>query len=124
MKREPTLWGEPDKEGPLHFDNKDDAINDLIDNFNEGEEPETITIAGYAPMKVVMPNILEMLLENLDEELSDPDGDLTEPTEAMKEAEKVFLAVIENEYKPWAHEEVCRKEINVKEWLAKIEPVK
>ena len=47
---------------------------------------------------------------------------MTEPTPAMKEAEKAFLAVIEKEYFVWTCKEVCRKKINVAEWIKENRP--
>jgi hypothetical protein len=49
-------------------------------------------------------NALERVLDNLDEELGDPDGDPFEPTSAMKEAALAFGKAILADYKPWAGE--------------------
>jgi len=43
-------------------------------------------------------------LEQLDEEYSDPDGDMTEPTDAMKAAALAFGKAVLADYKPWACE--------------------
>lgn len=47
---------------------------------------------------------LERVLEQLDEEHADPDGDPTEPTEAMKAAALAFGRAVVAEYKSWAAE--------------------
>jgi hypothetical protein len=53
---------------------------------------------------VVARQATENALELLDEEHADPDGDATEPTQAMKEAAAAFAKVVCDEYVPWACE--------------------
>jgi hypothetical protein len=48
--------------------------------------------------------VLELLLERLDEEYSDPDGSYTEPNDAMKAAADVFVSAVLGQYKAWACE--------------------
>jgi hypothetical protein len=50
-------------------------------------------------------NILDDVLDRLDEEYGDPDGNSTEPTEIMKKAADVFVAVILAGYLPYVCEE-------------------
>ena len=54
--------------------------------------------------KALADQALENALETLDEELSDPEGDATEPTEAMRAAALEFARVVCAEYVPWACE--------------------
>jgi hypothetical protein len=118
-ERKPDYWGAHEEERLVHED-KDEAIEAILDDC--AEMPETIKVCGYARMR---PNIieaykgdvLERLLESLDEEHADPDGDSTEPTEAMKEAEAAFLAVVDKEYESWACEEITQEIVNVQEWV-------
>ena len=49
-------------------------------------------------------SVLEDLLERLDEEYSDPDGDYTKPTERMKVVARVFVDAVLNDYQAWACE--------------------
>ena len=46
-------------------------------------------------------NYLERILEDLDEEYGDPEGDTTEPTDAMKRAALAFVDAVFREYEPW-----------------------
>lgn len=120
--REPIFWDTPDREN-LRYSTESDAIEGILDDL-EKPFPEIIEIAGFARM---VPSegyfcILDDVLERLDEEFGDPDGDHFEPTPAMKEAEKAFVEVIRREYKPWMCEEVCRKTINVAEWIKQNRP--
>jgi len=120
--KEPVLWGSPDEER-LEYADEDVAIEAILDGI-DGPLPETITICGFARMEVdtLRLNPLEDCLETLDEEYGDPDGEYSESTEAMKEAERVFLAAIKKEYTTWACEEVCRKEITVADWVKENRP--
>ena len=116
-ERKIECWDEPDRED-LRFSDRDEAIEAILDAMDD-PLPEKITICGYARMEVDLSSsdILTDFLERLDEDYGNPDGDLSEPTEAMKEAEKAFLAVIQREYEPWMCEEVCREEVNVSQWI-------
>lgn len=62
------------------------------------------------------PDYLERLLEYLDEEHGDPEN-ATEPTEAMREAEKRFITTVCALYVPWTCKIVKRTEINGLEWV-------
>lgn len=114
-EREVRWWGPPEAER-LYASDKDEAIESILDDFDE--PPETVVVCGYAEMKVNFESYgpLEDVLESLDEEYGDPDGDRAEATEAMIEAEEAFMAVIAKEYKTWACEEVSRETINIAEW--------
>ena len=48
--------------------------------------------------------VIEDLLEVVDEEHSDPDGNPTEPTEGMKAAARAFVDAVLAEYVSWACE--------------------
>lgn len=113
--RKIMFWGSPDSEESSH-ETRDDAIEALLDELEDW--PKEIVVCGYARM---IPSLslhpLEDCLEALDEEYGNPDGTKDDPTPAMEEAEKAFLAVIEREYRPWACEEVCRETVNVLRWV-------
>jgi hypothetical protein len=123
-ERKVDYWGAQEEER-LIYDDKNEAIEAILEDLgieDIADMPETIEVCGYARMR---PNIvesykgdiLERLLESLDEEHADPEGDRTEPTEAMQEAEAAFLAVIQKEYEAWGCEEIIRETVNVKEWV-------
>jgi len=117
MDREIVIWDEPDRED-LRFFSEDEAVEYILDDI-DGPLPEKITICGYArmPISTELFHPLENILDDLDEEYGDPGGDPFEPTEKMKEAERTFLEVVQQEYEPWACEEVCRKEVIVADWV-------
>ena len=50
-------------------------------------------------------DVLDMVLENLDENYGNPDGDATEATDAMKAKAEELVKVIKDEYVVWACEE-------------------
>lgn len=121
-------WGERDDEVLLH-DNKDDAIRDILESYSpEGYKPidfpEKITICGFKRVDVDYSSIrppvrlLEYVIDTLDEEYGDPNEcELSEFTPAMLEAQRVFLSVIEKEYKPYRCEVAVTEEIDVQAWL-------
>ena len=122
MDRKPCFWGQADEER-LSYTDEHECIEGILDDIDD-PLPEKITICGFARMEVatLCLNPLENCLETLDEEYGDPDGEYSESTEAMKEAERVFLAAIKKEYTTWMCEEVCRKEIIVADWVKENRP--
>ena len=118
----PILWGSPDDER-LEYIDEDEAIEEILDDI-DGPLPEAITICGFARIEINTLRLhpLEDCLDTLDEDYGDPDGEPAHPTEAMKEAERVFLETIKKEYTPWMCEEVCRKEISVADWVKENRP--
>ncbi len=84
---EPEFWGHPDQER-LSATDEDDAIEAILDDM-EPPFPEKITVAGFAKTEVDISKLdpLERVLEYMDEEYGDPDGDPSKPTEAMRRAE-------------------------------------
>lgn len=114
-----TLWGCDDSAEIITHTDRFSAIEDYLDGLDR-PFPKTIEVFGYAPMK---PSIsfrsypLESILESLDEEFGNPNGDGTKPTEAMKEAEKAFIEVIEREYQSWMCEIVTTETVVVEDWV-------
>ena len=87
---------------------------DVIIYLLEGEEDYQdfpIKVYVFKPMnaskdiKRLSENLLRDLLENIDEDYSDPDGDYTKPTDAMLKAVDVFAKVVKDEYTPWMCEQ-------------------
>lgn len=84
----------------------EDTVRIVMEDGDYTDFP--IKIDVYKPMSIAKDadtfakNILEDILERLDEEYGDPDGDGTEPTENMKEASLKLAQVIINEYQSWA----------------------
>ena len=118
MTRTIAYW---DSEGEerLTYTDKDEAIMGILDGLDK--LPEKIEICGYARM---IPNVellahlaLERLLENLDEEYGDPEGGYVSGTDKMKEAAKVFLTAVLDEYVIWACILVKRETVDVPAWV-------
>lgn len=90
----------------------DDAVNTPGESFDSVAERLAfpIEVCEYEPMEIpdaqdIANSALEHALENLDEEYGDPDGDNTEPTEAMKAAALSFGRAVVADYVPWACEQ-------------------
>uniref|UniRef100_A0A6H1ZXB4 Uncharacterized protein n=1 Tax=viral metagenome TaxID=1070528 RepID=A0A6H1ZXB4_9ZZZZ len=108
----------------LNTNNPDEAIGELLDIL-PGIFPDKITLYCYSRIKVEESNCndsLNELIEYLDEEFGDPEGDPSEITDKMREAEKEFVRVVVSEYTPWACEIVHEEEIDVEEWIRKNRP--
>jgi hypothetical protein len=132
--KEPKFWDCSNPDVLVHT-NKYDAIEEYLDNLLEiGMSKEemirfldfNLMVAGYAPMDVKFSeqwfSPLEDVLERLDEEFGDPDGERTEPTKKMKEAEEAFMKVILSEYVPWACDEICVEEVHALTWVKENTP--
>lgn len=88
------------------------------------EKPETVEVAAWRRMEAtpdMLTGILDYVLEHLDEEVGDPDGEPTEPTHEMREAERAFIARILELYEPQGAEIAEIVEVDVEEWEAKAE---
>lgn len=128
----------PDKERLYHSD-REDAIEDHLDQMLNPKMtaadvlaalPEKVTVYGWARTevdraklaKLLSESALEDLLERLDEDYGDPDGDPTDPTEKMQQAEAAFIRVVLDEYVPWSCEKVCEEEVDVEAWVRRYRP--
>ncbi len=85
-----------------------DTVRGIMEDGDYSDFP--IKIDVFKPMSIakdadmLAKNILEDILERLDEEYGDPDGNGTEPTEDMKKASLALAKVILNDYQSWACE--------------------
>lgn len=126
------MWGEPGAER-LTDDEPDDAIEAEVEKYliedgppredgsQKWSDPETVTVAVYerrrlpenfANPKDVTLHALEDLFDYTDpNDPHDPD-----PSPAMIEAARVFLAVVREEFPVWACDEVEEFEIDVADW--------
>lgn len=104
----------------LEFDDPDEAVDRFLDDAvnTPGESFESVAervefpvkVHEYAPMKLpraqqIADDVIEQVFGSLDEEYSDPDGDGTEPTEAIKAAALAFGHAVVADYVPWACEQ-------------------
>jgi len=125
-EREIIAWSCNREEEHLTYDDMDDAIEAYLDDFGPTGErtPKTVTVYGFARMELKRAEcrVLADLLERLDEEYGDPDGDWGVATTAMEEAEKHFIDVVLAEYCPWACEAVKEVTVDTNEWIKEHRP--
>jgi len=120
-ERKPILYSCDEAEYLTH-ETPDAAIESYLDDFADGDLPETVDCYGWARLVVSADFLspLEGMLEALDEEYAGDDPQ--EPTEAMLAAEKAFVAAVVAEYQPWQCEVVSRETINCREWIREHRP--
>jgi len=103
-----------------------DAIENHLDGIPRDEWPETLRVYGWKRLKIetsgwTEQTVVDIVIEHLDEEYGDPDGDTTDTTEPMLAAARVFVAAIVAEYQKtsWPHEvdEDFQLYIHVKQWV-------
>ena len=109
-------WGAEDDER-LESTCPSDGIERLIDAADE--PPAELVIQGAAPMSVRLTGaqLVERVLDELDQEHGDPDGDATEPTEAMRKAADDLAAIVEREYVSWMCDTVVLVRVDVAAWM-------
>jgi len=125
------FWAIEDEEELAHTD-LDDAVSEYLDGFMSPKMtqddwdaiPETVEVLGYKRMDPLSAGSvdhygpLDHLLESLDEEYGDPNGDPTKRTPAMEAAAKEFLEKVLAEYEVWACElSGEKKTINCLDWI-------
>jgi hypothetical protein len=107
-------------EEQLSFTCIEEAVEQWADDCWPNPLPETVTVYGYGRMRVVTcpTSPLEDMVERLDEEYGDPEGNYETPvTEGMREAERQFIAAVLAEYHPWACVRVSEEVVNVADFL-------
>lgn len=121
-KREIVGWAVGKSETIIAM--KDSAIETYLDECDRF--PTTLHLYGYARMHAGLGDCgcsLDDLIERLDEEYGDPDGNYDCPiTDKMREAEKIFHETVLSEYAPWACEEICEEDVDVQEWIKRNRP--
>ena len=119
-KNEIDFWGCEDDEVLTHTE-MDVAIEEELDARNGIDGlPRTLEICGFVradkpTAESLLDNGLEYLLEYLDDNYGNPE-EYTVPTDTMKEAAKVFVQAVLNEYTVWSCSIVKRKTIDVAQW--------
>lgn len=123
VAKEPTAWSvNPDVERLIHTD-IGSAIEEWFDDFDGDVIPETVTVHGFAPMDLPKPEriagqILEQVLERLDEDYSDPDGDSTVADQVMKDAALTCAKAILGAYRVWTCEKVSEEVVKVRDYIS------
>lgn len=120
-----VYWSVGERERLAH-ETEEEAIRDFLEVFAlpEGKWadhlPTTVEVVGYARVAPTLRDgeTLEHTLEYLDEEYGDPDGGWTEPTEAMRAAERAYHAAILADYECWACAPAEWHTVDLRQWLA------
>lgn len=106
------------------YETIDECIQNYLESIDPKSHPKEVTVVGYERTKIsqtfLEASVLEFTLDALDEEFGDPNGEHSDPTSKMKEAEMTFIKVILADYFPWT----CERSnefvtVNTQEWLAK-----
>lgn len=127
MYRTIAFWGHEDEEC-LTLTGLDETIEVILDDAHP-DMPESVEVAGWVRAVVTPMAILKQaeplwnVLLSLDAEYGDPNGDIphkTQPTQALKTAERAFAEAIAAEYTPW----ICEPRIvvvvsDVADWISK-----
>jgi hypothetical protein len=128
VSEQTTYWGQGDGEELTH-ENPNDAIEDFLDDMHPTpfEKIDDFEVCEYRPMKPGMPaahwSPLTLLLERWDEDYGNPDGDPPTITEAMRAAERAFVAAVAAEYRSWACEKTGNVvKVNALEWVRENRP--
>lgn len=129
-----AYWSCRDDLERLSDEDMDEAIEAYLDDLWERDQewasykshlPEKLSVYGWKRIKVnadMLWEPLEDVLDRIDEEYGDPDGDGQDITDKMKEAQRVFLEAVAAEYKCWACEVACTREIDPLEWIKEHRP--
>lgn len=111
---------DPEQE-TLSHETIDEAVYDWLDSHVPEFWLATLKVFGWERMTYEFDHerILADALEAADGERADPDGDGTEPTDAMRVAALEFAKVLDREYVSWACERVTDPivTVNVAEWI-------
>lgn len=116
MIREPKWWRvDGDDLEKITASDLSEAVEQWADDMAPSTIPADGVAIGYAP-KVVSPrdvgDILDSVIEALDEEYGDPDGEAESVSQAgmiaLREAEAAFFAAVIAHYVPYQCDEVIR----------------
>ncbi len=120
-----TYWGTKDTERLVH-DCADDAIEAIIGDLDDPiAEIGDVTVHEYKSesLNFSANQLLSEILERLDEDYGDPDGDLTQPTPAMLAAAQTFASALRTDYFVWRCVTTGRTvTVNALEWVKQHRP--
>lgn len=125
--RTPQLWSCNRDEEQLRATTIADAVDEWY-GWSTEPVPEHVVVYGFAPVELpraehfMSGDLLEIILERLDEDHGNPE-EYTEPTEGMKEAERMFVRAVLDEYHVWQCEQVCEKRVRVRDYITAEEEV-
>lgn len=124
MNHQEILFGFEGQER-LWATSPDEVIEDFLNNTLCPNEvpPATLTVVGYAPVKLKMLNrdfVLETIMERLDDHYGDPEEPwpIDRATSEMCEAADKLVNAIQNGYPVFLYTEVSREVIDITKWIA------
>ena len=114
-----AYYGLADQE-ELHATSPEEAILEGLENLQPEEYPKELVITRFKRTDLNPNHLhpLEAFLERLDEDLGNPHGDPTDQTQAMRTAEKTFVATVLQNFHTWRCDPVDSQTIDVRRWLA------
>ena len=119
-----VFWDADDGAEELSHDELEGAVEYALDNIHPGPYPEELEIFGFRRMKlgdndITAEGVLQDILERLDEEYGDPNGDdpYAAVSAAMSNAAERFVKVFRAKYVPWSCETACRIVIKTAPYL-------
>lgn len=118
------FYGTPDCEY-VHYEDKNEFIEDYLDENKDEIEGDEITINGFIRSELKdrdFKNTLAGIYESLDETYTNHEGDATIPSAAVEEAFKIFITVLRNEYVVHQCSPVVSETINIRDWISKNKP--
>jgi len=120
------LFATDPEEEHLSHESPEAAAEALLDGLDPAQIaalPDDLPVYGWSRKSIIgyldPQYTAQGLLEQLDDEYGDPDGEGDAPTPAMLEAAKVLIAVIEAEYVPWACDRCWKGTVNIRELKAR-----
>ena len=118
-KRYPAFWDCSEDGGELRCETIDEAVEYRLDDLDKADWPEKLTVYGYAPVVATVRRgmVLDNLLEHLDSEYGVEFRDAMEPTDRMREAERVFVETVLSLYEVGNCDIVETVVIDVNDWV-------
>jgi hypothetical protein len=119
MDRQIDFWDLEDTEY-LHYEDRDEAIENVLDGFERSELTGELEICGYTYKEVTLNanKILNNILENLEECYGGEDP-ISQPEAKMLELTEKYASEMIKLYRPWACDLVVKETIDIREWVLK-----
>ena len=118
---QPDFWSVSKYEERLTHDEPEEAAAMWLDDMTKeeiAELPDEITVYGWRRTNIkgyLEPSfVLDEVLERLDEEHGDPDGDfISSITPKMIAATRALVQAIEEDYTPWTCKVCCEEKLDI-----------
>ena len=113
-----AYYGLADQE-QLHATSLEEAVIEQLESLQPEDFPSTLVITRFrrAELNLNHQGPLESFLEHLDHQYGNPNSDSTAETQAMRTAEKAFVATVLQDFHIWRCDPVDSETVNVRRWL-------